>query len=141
MKTRDELTEFFADKIIYKVLYIFPEEYSESARDSITADFPEYAVARSWINGVELQRADADKGSSTRRLAEMLGDVKLLVCVGDFENDISMIKNADIGYAVNDSIDGALAAAHRITKRTCKEGAIEEIIEELERELCGSSEN
>jgi len=101
----------------------------------LTADFPEYAVSRSWINGVELQRADADKGHSTRRLAEMLDGIKLLVCVGDFENDVSMIKRADIGYAVNDAIDSVLTAADRITERTCKDGALEEIIYELEKEL------
>ena len=49
--------------------------------------------------------------------------------------------NYTFGFIGVGNMGGALAAAHRITKKTCKEGAIEEIIEELERELCGSSEN
>ena len=68
-------------------------------------------------------------------LANLLGDVKLLVCAGDFENDISMIESADIGYAVANSHPDVKAAADRITKRTCAEGAIAEIIEDLDREI------
>ena len=133
--SREEFSEMIKDVTVYKVLYVFKAEDSERACAEIAARFPEYAVTRSWKNGVELQRADADKGHSTRRLAELLGDVRLLVCVGDYENDISMLKLADIGYAVGDANERAKAAADRITARSCKEGAIEEIIEQLEKEF------
>ena len=136
--SREEFTKLFENTVVYKVLYVVAAEDSDKLLDEISLAFPEYAVARSWINGIELQRADADKGHSTRLLAELLGDVKLLVCVGDFENDISMLKMADIGYAVASARDNVKAAADRVTVKTCKEGAMEEIIEELERKLCAS---
>lgn len=136
--SREHFSQLFGDAVVFKVLYIFREEDSDSALAEITEMFPEYAISRSWINGIELNRADADKAHGTRFLADLLGDVKLLVCVGDFENDISMLKAADIGYAVASARDEVKAAADRVTVKTCAEGAIEEIIEDLEREL-GSS--
>ena len=140
LASREEFIRRFENVKLYKMLYVVSEEDSDRITDEITRRFPEYAVARSWINGIELQRADADKGHSTRQLAELLGDVRLLVCVGDNENDISMVSMADIGYAVANAVDKVKAAAHRVTQRTCEEGAIEEIIMELEREFGYKSE-
>ena len=90
--SREEFSRIFDRVTLYKVLYVFEAEDSDRAVGEITEAFPEYAVSRSWINGVELQRTDADKGHGTRYLADYLGDVRLLVCVGDYENDISMLK-------------------------------------------------
>ena len=136
INSREEFSELFKDTVVYKILYVFNKNDSDRAKTEIERDFPEYAVARSWIEGVELQRADADKGHSTRLLAELLDDVKLLVCVGDYENDISMVRMADIGYAVASAEDSVKSAAHRVTQKTCQEGAIEEIINDIEREFC-----
>ena len=133
--SREEFLRDFSDRKVYKILYFVTDEESDHLKEMIASDFPEYAVARSWKNGVELQCADADKGSSTRRLADMLGDVRLLVCAGDFENDITMLKSADVGYAVNDARENVKDAADRITAATCKEGAMEEIIRDIEKEF------
>ena len=133
--TREEFAATFADVTLLKMLYVFPARESAAARDEIISIFPEYGVARSWPNGVELQSAEAGKGNSTRRLADILGDVRLLVCVGDFENDISMLQSADIGYAVASGCKSVKEAAHRITRSSCKDGAIADIIEDLEREF------
>lgn len=135
INSREDFLRDFSDKKVYKILYFVTDEESDRLKEMIASDFPEYAVARSWINGVELQCADADKGSSTRRLADMLGDVRLLVCVGDFENDITMLKSADVGYAVNNARENVKAAADRVTKTTCKDGAMEEVIRDIEKEF------
>ena len=133
--TREEFAEIIKNEDVYKVLYVVPTKNSKRIKDTITAAFPEYAVARSWINGIELQNASADKGKSARRLAEMLGDVRLLVCVGDYENDLSMIKEADIGYAVQNALPSIKKEADRVTTLSSKYGAIAEIIEQLEKEF------
>ena len=52
------------------------------------------------------------------------------MCVGDFENDISMIKEADIGYAVGNAADELKAVADRITVNAA-DGAIAKIIYEI----------
>ena len=82
-----------------------------------------------------MQNSEADKGKGARMLADILGGVKLLVCAGDYENDISMIEQADIGYAVANAHPSVKAAADRVTKRECLEGAIAEIIYDLDKEL------
>lgn len=132
--TREEFAETFSNLTVFKMLYCFPSRSCIAARNKIKVLFPEYDVSRSWPSGVELQCFEAGKGNGTRRLAELLGDVRLLVCVGDYENDISMLKSADIGYAVANAIKAVKGAAHRVTTARCRDGAIAEIIEDLERE-------
>ena len=140
-KNVSELNEIFGypEKSVYKVVFWVEAEKSDDAKAALIERFPDFSVFRSWINGIEVQSRKADKGKGARRLAEILGDVKLLVCAGDYENDISMIKAADIGYAVANAHPSVKAAADRVTKRECLEGAIAEIIYDLERELDGQN--
>ena len=57
----------------------------------------EYLIERSWPEGVELLGKHNTKGACVDRLRAMLGDrARLVVCAGDFENDITLIKAADI---------------------------------------------
>ena len=133
----DELNEIFGypERKIYKMVFTVKTELSDKAKAAIKKKFSDFSVFRSWINGIELQSPLADKGKSARRLAVLLGDVKLLVCAGDYENDLSMIEEADIGYAVANAHPSIIKAADRVTKRTCREGAIAEIIEDLDKEF------
>ena len=74
------------------------------------------------------------KGTVLCRMAELLGyDMKKTVAVGDFENDLDMIKKAGIGYAVANAYDGAKAVADRVTVSN-EEHAIAKIIEDLDNE-------
>ena len=137
-KNADDLNSIFGypDKSkIYKIVFTVATELSDKAKAEITERFRGFTVFRSWINGIEVQSPLADKGKGARMLAKLLGDVKLLVCAGDFENDIAMIEAADIGYAVANAHPPVKEAADRVTKRTCSEGAIAEIIEDLDREI------
>jgi Cof subfamily protein (haloacid dehalogenase superfamily) len=136
-KNADELNKIFGypEKEIFKIVFSAQLGYGDRVKEEILERFSEFSVFRSWANGVEVQSPLADKGKGARRLAEILGDVKLLVCAGDYENDISMIKEADIGYAVANAHPSVKAVADRITERECLEGAIAEIIYDLDREL------
>ena len=55
---------------------------------------------------------------------------KTLICIGDYENDISMIKEADIGYAVANACEPLKSVADRITNANVG-GAIAEMIYSL----------
>ncbi len=94
---------------------------------TITPDFLD--VARSWYWGIEVQGKESTKGPATRALANMIG-ADTLVCAGDFENDIGMIKEADIGYAVGNAIASLKEVADRVTVKVT-EHAIAKIISEL----------
>lgn len=73
------------------------------------------------------------KGSVLQKLAEYLKiDMRKTVAVGDYDNDVSMIRIAGIGYAVANASEAAKAAADRITVSN-QDHAIARIIEELDR--------
>ena len=89
----------------------------------------------SWSMGLEILPKGAGKGDCVRRLRDILGDrVKTVIAVGVYENDITMIKEADIGYAVGNAIGIVKTAAHRETVSN-EDAAIAKIIEDIEAEL------
>lgn len=97
-----------------------------------------YEVTRSWPRGIEFNAPEDTKGHSVLRLKELIG-ARHLVCVGDYENDISMIRAADIGYAVGNAVSALKAVADRITV-DCREHAIAAIIHDIEAEADASAE-
>ena len=66
-------------------------------------------------------------------LASAGSPIHTTVCVGDYENDISMLRHADIAYAVENAIDEVKAVADRITVHH-NEDALAHIIADLEKE-------
>ena len=77
----------------------------------------------------EITRLGVNKGFSAVRVKELVG-AKKLICVGDFIGDISMLKNADVSYAVGNAIDEVKAVADRVTVHAA-EGAISAIIADI----------
>lgn len=106
-----------------------------AASDEIFADMTarvgdRYSVTRSWKRGIEFNDPEDTKGKAALRIKQMVGATHL-VCVGDFENDITMIMAADIGYAVGNAVPALKEAADRVTVG-CREHAIAAIIDEIE---------
>lgn len=120
---------------LYKVVCSVDDgDYAVTLRDALCARFGDlFEVSRSCPTYVEVSCLDANKGAAAVRLKEMLG-AKLLVTAGDYENDISMLKAADIGYAVGNASPEVKAAADRVTVDV-SEHAIAAIINELDKEL------
>ena len=119
---------------IYKGLFRTPLEYSDEYAARIKELLsPDYLVMRSWDRGIEFQKAGTGKGDAVHRLKALLGArARLTVGVGNYENDIDLIKEADLGYAVGDSLPSVIEIADRITV-PCAEHAIAHIISELEQ--------
>ncbi len=91
-------------------------------------------VERSWPTGVELYSKNSGKGEAVKYIREHNPSIKKVVCVGDYENDVSMLQSADIGYAVMNATDEAKAAADRICEADNNNHAIAWIIKDLEKE-------
>ena len=125
LEKTDDYSNFY--KFAVRVAGEKPE--GDRAKEIISKIMPEYAVERSSSNYIEVLERESTKSISTLALKKAVG-AHTLVCVGDYENDIDMVKNADIGYAVANAIDEVKAVADRITV-SCTEGAIARIIEEL----------
>ncbi len=87
-------------------------------------------LPRSWQTGQEILALTATKGDRASELKKMFPHVHTLICVGDYENDISMIEKADKGYAVSNAIPEVLEAADFVTVSN-REAAIAKIISEI----------
>ena len=119
----------------HKINFCFttPEE-TIRARALMQERYPEYRFVCSWPLGMELLPIEGGKGNGIRFLRAALGSkVRTVVCAGDYENDISMIEEADIGYAVANASELTKAAADRITVSN-DEHAIAAIIRDLARD-------
>lgn len=93
----------------------------------------EFDFIRSERALYEILPKGSSKGNLLPRLAEILG-VKMArtVAIGDYNNDVSMIRTAGVGIAVANATEEAKAAADRITVSN-EESAIARVIEEIER--------
>lgn len=108
-------------------------EQNTSVQKLLREKFPGWRYERSWPTGLEILPEGAGKGNGVRRLKKYLGGrVRMTVCVGDFENDVSMIEEADIGYAVANADPAAKKAADKITV-DCRQAPMAHIIRDLER--------
>lgn len=101
----------------------------DAAKEMIAKIMTDHVIERSSSNYIEVLEPESTKSPSTLALKKAVG-AHTLVCVGDYENDIEMVRTADVGYAVDNAIDELKAVADRITV-SCEEGAIAKIIEEL----------
>ena len=136
--TRKEYAEAknaLAKSPAYKVLLVTdtPEHgllLRDLAREIVASS--DYDAARSWPIGLEFIRREGNKGSAVRWLKRETG-ADLLVTVGDFENDIPMLKAADLSFAVAGAEGEVKGAASRVTTRTSGEGAVAEIIGIIEK--------
>ena len=130
-----KIKDSFRNNNIYKILLRM--ENSDigfyNAKEVNKMELYDYLAVRSWETGLELFRISNSKGAAIKRIAEAAG-CKLVVAVGDYENDIDMIKAADIGYAVENAVDALKSVADRHTV-SVTESAIAKIIYDIERDV------
>ncbi len=92
----------------------------------------EFDFVRSDKALYEILPKGTSKGAVLPRLAEHLGvELKKAVCVGDYYNDVDMLKAAGIGIAVENACPEAKAASDYITVSN-EESAIARIISDIE---------
>lgn len=92
----------------------------------------EFDFIRSEQSLYEILPKGIHKGVALPRLAELLGvDMSRTVAVGDYNNDIGMLRVAGCGVAVANACPEAKAAADRVTVSN-EESAIARIIEDIE---------
>lgn len=92
-----------------------------------------FAFIRSQFDLYEILPKGITKATALEKLTEYLGiDIKRTVAVGDYNNDIAMLKLAGVGIATGNACEAAKAAADRVTVSN-QEHAIARIIEDLDR--------
>ncbi|MBQ3066383.1 MAG: HAD-IIB family hydrolase [Clostridia bacterium] len=123
----------------YKVVFMASDRVMEPWMKYLSDRFGDrYNYNRSWGNGLEMHIKNSGKGEVLPRIRRILAEqgrpVHTIVCVGDFENDISMVRDADIGYAVDNADDTVKAVADRFTVHHFDHVAAA-IVAELEKEI------
>lgn len=117
----------------YKILLMCrePEETLAATHTCRQLFGSKYLFERSWQHGLEMLPIEGGKGNGVRAIRALYGDkIRRIIGVGDYENDISLLQAADIGYAVSNAIDEVKAAADHVTNSDCG-CAIAEIIHSL----------
>lgn len=80
---------------------------------------------------LEFTSVKASKGLGMEFICNLYNlPLSMAIAVGDGENDISMLKMAGLGAAMKNALDNVKAAADIVTKRTCLEDGVAEIIKE-----------
>ena len=93
--------------------------------------FEHLAVSSSVSRNVEINHEDANKGAALLGLAAHLGlDRSQVMAFGDGLNDISMIRDAGIGVAMQNAVDEVKAAASLVTG-SCEESGVAQVIEQI----------
>ena len=131
-----EAHDILSKRRIYKGIFLTSLN-EESVNDALSflkpLTFEGYMPLRSFPYSVELIPADGGKGNAVRWLANK-NQARLVVCVGDYENDCDMLRIADYGYAVSGGSALARASANRFAASVTA-GAVASVIEELDSEL------
>ncbi len=118
------------------VFVLYDEESAIELRDNLRKNYSHlYNVERSWPTGVEIYNKNSGKGEAVKYILEnIVKNIETVICVGDYENDVSMLKMADIGFAVQNATEEAKAAADCITDVDNDNHAIAWIINKLDKE-------
>ena len=119
--------------VCHKLVIVKAAEDAVNTQHLLQKAYPKrYLFERSWPEGIEIHSSASGKGACLKWLKEWSKDPDLVtVALGDYENDISMLLDADIGYAPENALDSVKQAADRVTV-SCREHAVRRIIEELE---------
>jgi HAD superfamily hydrolase (TIGR01484 family) len=95
-------------------------------------DSKEYTFARSFSSYLEIMKSEYTKGISAKILKDRIG-ARVLVAMGDYENDIPLFSECDISFAVANAEECLKNIATYVTKATVRESAAAEVIKTLEK--------
>lgn len=87
------------------------------------AKFEDLEVVSSWDNNFEVMAQGTSKGRAVEKLAEILGIKREeVICIGDSENDLSMVQYGGLGVAMGNAIDIVKENADYITDTNTNAG-------------------
>ena len=125
-KTVDDMSEFLLNQKmdVQKMLILtLDNKLRLELLRSLPAVFPHNLFTTSVPNNIEINDPNANKGDALKFLASYLKlDINSVMAFGDGTNDISMIKSAGIGVAMQNACQEALNAADYITSSCDDDG-------------------
>ncbi|MGH4118328.1 Cof-type HAD-IIB family hydrolase [Clostridium sp.] len=104
------------EKEIFKGIAVNSDVDKIQKAKSILRDMGDFEVVSSRFDNFEVMNKGVSKGSAVKILADYYGITReQVICIGDSENDLSMIKFAGLGVAMANGDDDVKAAASYIT--------------------------
>ena len=89
---------------------------------------PELEIVSSWDDKFEIMKKGSSKGEAVAQLAKYFNLKRdEIMCIGDSENDLSMIEYAGIGVAMGNAIDKVKKSAQYITASNTDSGVAKAI--------------
>ena len=123
---------------IAKIIFCSDEEDKLAAIEKALREHPlagEFDFIRSEKVFFEVLPKGINKGIALKKLAEYLNiDISKTVAIGDYDNDVAMLRAAGCGIAVSNASRAALLAADIVTVSN-EEDAIAKVIGDLEKGL------
>lgn len=117
-----------SDEEIYKMQMISDDRNLLSQARKELEQIDSLEICKSWHNNIEIMNEGVSKGNAIKYLAKSLGiKQEEIVCFGDNENDISMIKYAGLGVAMENAEPFVKESADYITSTNDEDGVSEAI--------------
>lgn len=89
---------------------------------------PELEIVSSWDDNFEIMKKGSSKGGAVAQLAKYFNLKRdEVMCIGDSENDLSMIEYAGIGVAMGNAIDIVKQSAQYVTLPNTESGVAKAI--------------
>ncbi len=111
-----DIVPIIKENVVYKLGIFVDEDGAEEAYEELVK-IPGITSCFSLSTLVDLFNEEASKGVAVGKLSEMYGFRKEeVMALGDNENDISMLKHAGLGIAMNDAREQVKAAANEVTE-------------------------
>ena len=118
-----------------KIIFVVDSSETMSAIDKTLKSHPlseNFDFVRSEKSLYEILPKGVDKGLALSKLVEYLHlDINKTIAIGDFDNDVGMLKAAKLGVAVSNASKAAMDAADLVTVSN-EEHAIARVIYDLE---------
>ncbi|OOM80412.1 sugar-phosphatase [Clostridium sp. BL-8] len=127
-----DFNEIDDEEDIIKVMMIDPQEILDPAIKKLPAElYEKYSVFKSAPFFLEFTNKEVDKGLGLKKLGEYLGIKKEeIIACGDAGNDLSMVKYAGLGVAMENATKEVKEVANFITTSNDEDG-IANVIEKF----------
>lgn len=115
---------------LQRMFFYHPDgKYLQECRKDLNQFNDKYAISFQNRKSIQIAPYGCTKASGIKILSQILGIPQdQILCIGDADNDLEMIRYAGIGVAVNNASEELKKAANYVTSLDCAEGVKEVMI-------------
>jgi len=125
------LTENIKPKSVGRVVIVYGITYSEKIREIILKHgLQDYVSTIRNVNRLVIAPKNSGKDLALRRIKEILNIKGKVLALGDGENDVALLREADIGVAPANAVEEVKKIADYICDKTNGE-CVKEVIENI----------